>query len=207
MISNIIFGPERISRRPVEGSLINPESNLERLNIHQSQSDRFGKSDSETKIDALKSGTDVQSVLGRSQVKPVFKNPKPIILSPADESFLKTLNVKKYGFHPNGKSFWVHSKDGLGDGKIKNGQSENDFIKGLINDDVKAITVAGADDGRNSTTILINNAETGKVKMYTGNDVNSYSLSLTLSDTQTFKDVVYRAVGSLDNIYGATVWE
>ena len=87
MISNISFGsmfnPERTKRRHIEGSLINPENNIERLNVHQKPSGKITTT-SEEEMEFGKIGKteplflSPSEILGKVQIQTQnFKTSKP----------------------------------------------------------------------------------------------------------------------------------
>ena len=141
IVSNVSFGsmfnPERIERKDIEKKLNNPEYNIEHLRYGRELSEPLPMYPSEA--------------LGRSQAGKMNEL-KPVMLSEEDLSLLKSLSSHKYGFSPDGREFWVHSKnkkeDGtysftMADGKLKEGVNKKEFVKGLIGDDVQGLNVAG----------------------------------------------------------------
>lgn len=140
-MNDVSFGSafhfNEIGRNGIEEKLTNPEYNIEHLRYGRELSEPLPMYPSEA--------------LGRSQAGKMNEL-KPVMLSEEDLSLLKSLSSHKYGFSPDGREFWVHSKnkkeDGtysftMADGKLKEGMNKKEFVKGLIGDDVQGLNVAG----------------------------------------------------------------
>lgn len=254
IMSNVSFGsmfnPEKVSRRHVEGKLINPEDNLERLNAHQagramsdsefSASENFLKygraekdieehicvgclNNPEYNLENLKAGREISralplyptETLGRSQIREVG-NLEPIKMSDEDLSLLRSLSSDKYGFSPNGREFWVHSKnkkeDGtytftMADGKLKEGTNKKEFIKGLIGDDVQGLNVAGKTlDGEPVSIAFVYDKENEGTTIYSSKYPDGEAC-LEYLGKDGFREAILDNLKELKTIYGATVWK
>lgn len=216
MISNTSFASSNIDKQTTANREIKTKKNLERLKPLKHENTEIEIKRLENRpISQLKfyPSSPIES-LGRSQVT-IKGKPSPIILSDEDLSLLEKLNAKKYGFHPNGRDFWVHSKqqkeDGsfgycLGDGKIQDNTSPKDFIKKLIDDDVQAINITGRNNyGEDVALAFILDKDTNSVKIYSekspkGEDCIEYS------GIDGFRSAIYDSVKNFKRIYGTTIW-
>ena len=197
-----MFNPERVSGRYAELGLNNPEYNIEGLKNDAERPKDFPVFQNES--------------IGRSQVKTnnlKNLNPKKLELSDEDKVFISKLNSKMYGFHSNSNDFWVRSikpvQAGvpniiLGDGKIVNGSSRQEFVKNLINDDTQAFQIAGQDIyGGNKLITVVNNNETGITTMYTCDSKECYPVAIDCKDIKLLKSAI---IDNLSAVQGATVW-
>ena len=196
-----MFNPERIGKKDLEKKLSNPEYNIEHLRYGRELSEPLPMYPSEA--------------LGRSQVGKI-NQPKPVMLSDEDISLLSSLSSHKYGFSPDGKEFWVHSRqkqeDGtcsfvMGDGRLKEGVSKKDFIKGLIGDDVQGLNVAGKTlDGEPVSIAFVYDKETKGTTIYSSKYPDGEAC-LEYMGKDGFREAVLDSLKNLKNVYGATVWK
>lgn len=215
-----MFNPEKVSRRHVEGALINPENNLERLNAHQAGRALSDEEFIEQNLEGLRNREEPsrqfpvspQDALGRSQIK----TPNSINLSDEDAALLKTLSFEKYGFFNDNGNFWVQSKKQkengsfgftLGDGILTQEMTKQDFVKNLVNNNVQAFNISGINkDGDKLNKTFILDKDTNNVTIYSS-EYPDGEACLELFGFDDFKSAIDDTIDNLDTIYGATVWK
>lgn len=204
MASNISFGSmfnlERVSRNYLE-NLSNPEHNIEGL-----------KNDAERPKDfpALPSNS-----IGRSQViKTDSELPHKLELSAEDKKLLSGLCSSMYGFHDNSNEFWVYKRKPMqgkipnlvmGDGRLQDNMSRNDFAKELVHDGTQAFQIAGNDKyGGNKLITVVKNSKSNTMTMYTCDSKQCYPM--TLDGDVDIKKLATSIADNLIRIQGVTVW-
>ena len=195
-----MFNPGRVSANKPS----NPERNLEGL----------AHGDSERPKDFPDFPSDS---LGRSQVKTGEKHPMPhkLELTNEDKEVLSKLTSNMYGFHDNSNNFWVHTKKPtqgkipnltMGDGKIADGMTRNEFVGELINNKTQAFQVAGNDKlGGNKLITVVKNNETNTTTMYTCDSKQCYPM--VLDGDVDMQKLMSTITDSLISIQGVTVWK
>lgn len=195
MISNVSFG-SMFNIEKARKSIENPENDIEGLKNEVEQAKHFPAFPQES--------------LGRSQVK----TPVSVALNDEDKKLLSSLSSKKYSFNDDG-SFWVHSKtktaDGnfkvaMGDGKIADGKTRQDIVKGLVGDDVQALNIAGTKDRQNVMSTFIYDKTNGGITVYSS-DLKEGQACLEFFGFDGFKAAINNFADNLDTIQGATVWK
>ena len=182
------------------GSMFNPER-IERKDIEKKLNNP------EYNIEHLR--------YGRSQAGKMNEL-KPVMLSEEDLSLLKSLSSHKYGFSPDGREFWVHSKnkkeDGtytftMADGKLKEGMNKKEFVKGLIGDDVQGLNVAGKTlDGEPVSIAFVYDKENEGTTIYSSKYPDGEAC-LEYLGKDGFREAIFDNLKELKTIYGATVWK
>ncbi len=192
-----IFNPERsIHSRHVEAGLINPENNLERLNANQ-QTHAY-------------SSIEAQAALGRSQIKPVEDFHQEF-------DYLDRLRSDQYEFHKTDNYVYIRSekpnKSGLSGfiadkDEIEQGETPHDYIKKLLNSDVKGLRLLGKNsDGSNMFALFVRNEKTNETSIYLRDNSTDKKLSFDSSDAQKFIDAVVATINKTETIYSATIWK
>ena len=196
-----IFNPERIGRKDLENKLNNPEYNIEHLRCGRELSEPLPMYPNEAS--------------GRNQAGQTSQL-KPVMLSDDDLSLLGSLSSHKYGFSPDGREFWVHSKnkkeDGtysftMADGKLKEGMNKKEFVKGLIGDDVQGLNVAGKTlDGEPVSIAFVYDKENEGTTIYSSKYPDGEAC-LEYLGKDGFRETIFDNLKELKTIYGATVWK
>ena len=208
-----MFNPKNLYRRHIDGKLYNPECNIERLNAHQKGSASIDKGDSAIKglvkdTEAYKSYLlTPNELLGKVQVKTNELN-----LSEEDSELLNSLSYQKYGFFGNNGDFWLHEREkkedntygfAMADGRLKEGTTKQEFIKELVQDNIKAFNVAGLDeDGKMVNKTFIYDEDTNQLRIYSKGDV-----MIEDNGFDNFKSEIDATIEDLNMICGATIWE
>lgn len=204
-MSNISFGsmfnPERIRGKSIEKELNNPELNLEHLQKGRELSR------------LLPSFPDDSA--GRCQVRK-GDSLTSINMSDEDLALLRSLSSNKYGFSPDGESFWVHSKkvkeDGtytftMSDGKLEEGADKKEFIEKLIGDDAKGLNVVGKDKNGNPVALaFVYNEDTKGTTIYSS-EYKEGEACLEYMGKDGFREAIADGLKNLKSIKGATVWK
>ena len=194
-----VFNPERnIYSRHVEAGLINPENNLEQLNANQKPN--------------VYSPLEAQATLGRSQVKP----------SLASEDFhkefdyLDRLEYDQYEFKTDNRVS-INSKKSdkpelskftADTDEIEQGETPQDYIKKLLNNDVKGLRLLGKNsDGSRMFALFVRNEKTNETSIYLRGDGTDKKLSFNSSDAQKFLDAAAATINKTEAIYSATLWK
>lgn len=205
IMNDVSFGSafhfNEIGRNGIEEKLTNPEYNIEHLRYGRELSEPLPMYPSEA--------------LGRSQAGKMNEL-KPVMLSEEDLSLLKSLSSHKYGFSPDGREFWVHSKnkkeDGtysftMADGKLKEGMNKKEFVKGLIGDDVQGLNVAGKTlDGEPVSIAFVYDKENEGTTIYSSKYPDGEAC-LEYLGKDGFMEAIADNLKELKTIYGATVWK
>lgn len=196
-----MFNPERISRRNFE-NLSNPEHNIENLKNDAERPKDFPAFPNES--------------IGRSQVaKTNYKLPHKLELSQEDKEFLSKLTSVKYGFHGNSNDFWFHSYKptpdnipnlSMGDGKLENNKTREDFVKELVDNETQAYQIAGIDKlGGNKLITVVQNNKTNTTTMYTCDSKQCYPL--VFDGNIENKKLAESIVDMLNTVQGVTIWK
>ena len=195
-----MFNPERVSIN--KG--FNPERNIE----------GFAHGDAESPKDFV---DDPKDAIGRSQVKTGAKKPLPhkLELTNEDKEALSKLTSSMYGFHGNSNDFWVHTKKPaqgqipnltMGDGKIAEGATRQDFVNKLVDSNTQAFQIAGNDElGGNKLITVVKNNKTNTTTMYTCDSKQCYPV--TLEGDIDMEKLVSAITDNLISILGVTVWK
>lgn len=195
-----MFNPERISRRNFE-NLSNPEHDIERLKNDAERPKDFPAFPNES--------------IGRSQVKTNSKFPHKLELSQEDKEFLSKLTSVRYGFHGGSNAFWYHSYEPtsdnipnltMGDGKLENNKTREDFVKELVDDESQAYQIAGSDKfGGYKLITVVQNSETNTATMYTCDSKQCYPI--VFDGNIENKKLAESIVDMLNTIQGVTLWK
>ena len=94
----------------------------------------------------------------------------------------------------------------MGDGKLTDDMSRNDFANSLINDETQAFQIMGEDKlGGMKLATVVKNSETGVVTMYTCDSKECYPM--VIPGSVDLKKVASALTDNLTAIQGITVWE
>ena len=196
-----LFHFDKIGRKHIEEKTDNPEYDLENLTQEHKHLKPFFFHPNEA--------------LGKSQIRQINQL-KPIEMSDEDLALLRSLNSDKYGFSPDGREFWVHSKkkkeDGTysfitGDGKLQEGQDKKEFIKDIIGDDAQGFNVTGkGHDGDPVSMAIVYNKNTKETTLYS-TKYSDGEACLEYIGEDGFREAILDSLKELKTIYGATVWK
>ena len=173
MISDISFGsmfnPERTKRRHAEGSLINPENNIERLNVHQKPSSKITTT-SEEEMEFGKIG----------KVEPLFFSPAEIL----GKVQIQTQNQKTSKLEEKNISIFESeaidctSKYSIDELKEILKRFENKEMKPIGSDyevifysDLNRLVINHGRESRNYTTVIFSDGSAKQISCYKETDV------------------------------------